>query len=61
MITREMIEERKAEMVRNRQQAIASVNAFNGAIEDCDFWLETLKPQSAAVFTLRNPEEEAKP
>jgi hypothetical protein len=61
MITREMIEERKAEMVRNRQKAIASVSAFNGAIEDCDFWLETLNPQSPAVFTLQNKEGENTP
>lgn len=61
MITLEALEARKAELVRNRQQAIAAVNAFNGAIEDCDFWIETMKPQSPAVFTLHNPGGEAKP
>ena len=32
-----------AALQRDREQAIANVNAYDGAIQECQFWLELLK------------------
>lgn len=39
VITREMIEKRLAQLRAELAQAQANVSAYNGAIEDCVFWL----------------------
>ena len=42
-ITKEVLELRLAALQRDRLQAIANVNAYDGAIQECQFWLELLK------------------
>ena len=42
-ITREALELRLKALERDRNQAIANVNAYDGAIQECNFWLELLK------------------
>jgi len=50
-ITKSQIEARKAQLERDREaiktQAEANINAFNGAIEDCDYWLSVLGSKSS--------------
>ena len=42
-ITKEVLELRLVALERDRAQAIANVNAYDGAIQECQFWLELLK------------------
>lgn len=42
-ITKEALEQRLAALQRDRTQAVANVNAYDGAIQECRFWLELLK------------------
>ena len=44
-ITKSQVEERRAQLVAERDQHIANISAYNGAIEDCDFWLQVLEDQ----------------
>jgi hypothetical protein len=44
-ITRELLELRLKALERDREQAIANVNAYDGAIQECQFWLELLKDE----------------
>jgi hypothetical protein len=41
-ITKADLEARIAELNKLRNDVIANANAINGAIEDCQFWLERL-------------------
>lgn len=41
-ITKEEIENRKAKLQADYQQAIATAQAIGGAIQDCDYWLARL-------------------
>jgi hypothetical protein len=43
MITEQMIQERLQELRTQLNQLRANVNAFEGAIQDCEFWLAALK------------------
>ena len=43
LITKEALELRLAALQRDRAQAVANVNAYDGAIQECQFWLELLK------------------
>lgn len=42
-ITREVLELRLKALERDRNQAIANVNAYDGAIQECNFWIKLLK------------------
>jgi hypothetical protein len=42
-ITKEVLGLRLAALQRDRTQAVANVNAYDGAIQECQFWLELLK------------------
>ena len=42
-ITREVLELRLKALERDREQAIANVNAYDGAIQECNFWIKLLK------------------
>jgi hypothetical protein len=44
-ITRQMLEQRLAELKAGKEQAVANVNAFEGAIQECSHWLDLLEPQ----------------
>jgi len=46
IITREQIEQRKETLCEQRDQALATVNAIIGAIQDCEYWLLLLTPRS---------------
>jgi len=43
VITREMVLERLAKLKAEREQLIANLNAYNGAIQDCEYWLSVLE------------------
>jgi 5'-deoxynucleotidase YfbR-like HD superfamily hydrolase len=51
-ITKEEIQERIKELEKQKRQAEANANAFAGAIQDCEFWLEQLKQAEEA----KNPQ-----
>ena len=38
-ITREQIVRRKDQLIRAREELQANLQAYNGAIQDCDYWL----------------------
>jgi len=42
MVMREMVLERLAKLKAEREQLIANLNAYNGAIQDCEYWLSVL-------------------
>ncbi len=42
-ITRAQIEERLAKLRAEAAQLQANLNAFRGAIEDCEYWLEQVE------------------
>lgn len=44
-ITKEAIEKRKEQLQADYQQAIGTVQAIGGAIQDCDYWLKLLETQ----------------
>jgi hypothetical protein len=48
MIDRKSIEERLAELKRNREQLLATLNAYAGAIEDCEHWMKHLDESERA-------------
>ena len=39
MITREMIEKRREQLIAERDQLIVNLQAYSGAIQDCEYWL----------------------
>ncbi len=41
-MTKAEIQERKANLVSNREQIMGQANALTGAIQDCDYWLAKL-------------------
>ena len=45
MITREMIEARKKQLERERDELIAKIHAYTGALQDCEYWLEQVDKQ----------------
>lgn len=47
-ITLEALEARLADLQRGKEQAIANVNAYGGAIQECNYWLEQLKAAEEA-------------
>lgn len=48
-ITIEQVEERKAQIIQQRDQLAANINACNGAIENCDWIIELLKTKGEAT------------
>ena len=43
MINKELIEARKKELIESKQNLIDQINAHNGALADCDYWLSFLE------------------
>lgn len=39
MITEAQIQERLTKLTTEREQLLANLNVYNGAIQDCEFWL----------------------
>ena len=52
-ISKQAIEERLVALATARDHMLAQLNAQNGAIEDCKYWL--------GVLAAPEPEEEAQP
>jgi hypothetical protein len=42
-LTKEQIEQQKASYIQQRDALTNQIAAYNGAIQDCDYWLEQLK------------------
>ena len=42
-ITQQALELRLETLQRDRAQAIANINAYDGAIQECEYWLGVLK------------------
>lgn len=42
MVTKEVIQKRILELQEARQKLIDDANAYTGAIQDCEFWLNEL-------------------
>ncbi len=55
MITREQTEARLAQLKTERDAAIANINAYNGAIQDCEHWLSQM-PVEIMEGEVRNAE-----
>lgn len=45
-ITKEALLKRKQELETQQEKLISSLNVVNGAIQDCEYWLEELKKQT---------------
>jgi len=45
MITREMIEARKQQLEAERDELIAKLHAYTGALQDCEYWLEQIEKE----------------
>ena len=56
VITRQMLEQRLAELNAGKEQAVANVNAYEGAIQECSHWLEMLEPQEQKPKPETTPE-----
>ena len=44
-ITAQALELRLAELERGRTQALANLHAYDGAIQECQYWLAVVKPK----------------
>jgi len=44
-MTKEKIEERKAQLQAEIEQAVRTIQALHGAIQDCDHWLAQLEKE----------------
>lgn len=59
MITVELIQERLAALRQQRDQVMAQLRTYDGAIMDCEYWLSVLEPQEGLpdnVVPLKKPE-----
>ena len=43
-MTKDLVQKRKQELEQQRVQTIATLNAIEGAVQDCDYWLKQLEP-----------------
>jgi hypothetical protein len=48
VITKAALEERLAGLQKSREQTLANLNAYNGAIEECQYWLDQLRAEEKA-------------
>jgi hypothetical protein len=42
VVTRAQLEQRLADLKAGKEQAVANVNAFEGAIQECQHWLDAV-------------------
>jgi hypothetical protein len=55
-ITIEQVEERKAQLIQQRDQLAANINACNGAVENCDWIIAILKTEEREATSQKNDE-----
>ena len=61
-ITKESLTQRKAALEEEYRQVIANANALQGAIQDCEYWLEQLaRPPAPPVKPAPKPPQPAQP
>ena len=57
-MTKELLNERIKTLMQQRAQLLDNVNAFNGAIQDCEYWLRELdKPVTATILPFPDKKE----
>ena len=56
-MTREQIEARLAQLRKELDQTYANVNAYLGAIQDCEFWLAQLDAEREKAILETLPKE----
>lgn len=56
VVTQIDVEARLTELERGRAQALANLHAYDGAIQECQYWLATIKQKAAP-----KPTEKSKP
>jgi hypothetical protein len=49
MITKELIEERKAKLQADMHKVMQASYEISGALQDCDYWLEQLEIKDGAI------------
>jgi len=42
-VNKQLLQERMEKLIKERQALVDNVNAYNGAIEDCNYWLKHLE------------------
>jgi hypothetical protein len=58
MISRNQLIERKVNLIAERDNLLANLSAYNGAIQDCEFWLlkiDEMEKQDALAVPQRSP------
>lgn len=54
-MTRELLEQRLAELVAQKERAIMTASAVDGAIQETEFWMGQLALKEAAVVECNKP------
>ena len=52
VITRAQLEQHLADLKAGKEQAVANVNAFEGAIQECQHWLDAIKAAESPKLAL---------
>lgn len=47
-ISRQALEQRKEQLLKDKGELIATLQATDGAIQDCDYWLSVLEQETPA-------------
>jgi hypothetical protein len=47
-ITKDGIEERMAQLARQKEAAFADLNAIDGAMQDCQYWLSQIEKEEVS-------------
>ena len=42
-MNKQLLQERMEKLIKERRALVDNVNAYNGAIEDCNYWLKQLE------------------
>jgi len=54
-VTQQALESRLAVLKTQYDQAVANANAFQGALEDCQYWIDQMKAAEAAKAAPATP------
>ena len=52
-MTIEMLQQRREQLVRDMEQAKANLHALQGAIQDCDYWIDQLKKSGDSIYEVQ--------